>query len=98
MNNIHAWNEYIVTSAALPGMALLPSGGDGVQKHFSSLSEVNFLSDLIEPLKESFDYIFIDSSPNIDGLTLNIIQASDHILLPDYGALRLSFQLLRDLG
>lgn len=39
------------------------------------------LSDIIEPLREYYDYILIDTSPSLNILTINAICAADSILI-----------------
>jgi chromosome partitioning protein len=40
------------------------------------------ISDLLKPLKETYDYIFIDCPHAISLLTVNALVASDYVLLP----------------
>ena len=41
-----------------------------------------FLRKLLTPVKDKFDYIFIDSPPSVGMLTVNALAASDGVLMP----------------
>ena len=56
-----------------------------------SLSEINLrdemgsdkiLASLLEPMKENYDYILIDTNPSLGLLTINALAASDRVLIP----------------
>lgn len=40
------------------------------------------LSDALEPLREQFEYIFIDSPPSLGLLTVNALTAADGVIIP----------------
>jgi chromosome partitioning protein len=40
------------------------------------------MKDALEPLRESYDYIFIDCPPSLELLTLNAFCAADRVLVP----------------
>jgi chromosome partitioning protein len=40
------------------------------------------IKNIVEPLREKFDYIFIDCSPSLGYTTVNILTASDSVLIP----------------
>jgi len=41
-----------------------------------------FLRKALEPVKDQYDYIFIDSPPSLDVLTLNGLTAADYVIIP----------------
>lgn len=55
------------------------------------------LKKLLAPLKDSYDYIFIDCPPSLGLITLNALTAADHLLVPiqcEYYALEGLSQLI----
>jgi cellulose biosynthesis protein BcsQ len=42
----------------------------------------NKLKDLLTPLQEEYDYVFLDCPPNITLVSENVFRAADHILVP----------------
>lgn len=58
------------------------------------------LSTSIEPIRESFDYIIIDSPPSLGLLTVNVLTAADSVLIPiqcEYYALEGLAELLNTI-
>lgn len=49
---------------------------------FTDSGREYLLRDVIEPLKYYYDYIFIDTPPNLGILTINAFTASDYIIVP----------------
>ena len=47
-----------------------------------SAPPADFIRRVLEPLKEKFDYIFVDCPPSLELLTLNGLCAADGILVP----------------
>ncbi len=79
---------------------LLPSNRDllGAEVEMTDLVDrEKLLSHGLEPLRDRYEYIFIDSPPSLGLLTLNTLAASDSILIPiqcEYYALEGLSQLL----
>ena len=64
---------------------LLPSGSElaGAGIELVSLDRREFrLKDALEPLKQEYDFIFIDCPPSLELLTLNALCAADQVLIP----------------
>ena len=58
------------------------------------------LSKVLEPLKESYDYILIDCSPSLGIITVNALSAADSVIIPvqaEYFALEGISQLLNTI-
>jgi len=66
-----------------------------------ALSRETRLQKAIEPLREKYDYVFIDSPPSLGLLTLNALVASDKMIVPiqcEFYALEGVSQLMSTLG
>ncbi len=80
--------EIIPSSADLAGAQMELANQEGWQSR---------LSQVLEEAKDEYDFVFIDSPPSLGLLTMNIIVASDEILIPvqsEYLALEGLEQLL----
>lgn len=69
----------------LPGLHVLPSSMDLVGAEVEIVDHPNrefILRDVIAPIKDKYDYIFIDCSPSLGLVTLNALTAADSVLIP----------------
>ncbi len=48
----------------------------------SAMARETRLKDLLEPVKDEFDFIFIDCPPSLGLLTINALAAADSVLIP----------------
>ena len=78
--------DYELQPIELPnGLNLIPSTLDlsGAEVEMSGEAGREYiLKELIDPIKNSYDYIIIDSPPSLGLLTINSFTASDEILIP----------------
>lgn len=66
----------------------------------SAMARETRLKDLLEPIKEEFDFIFIDCPPSLGLLTINALAAADSVLIPiqcEYYALEGVTKLLESM-
>ena len=80
-------NDVPVTDAILTTKFgdILPSSSDlaGAAIELISLEDANYrLAKALQPLKATYDVIFIDCPPSLEMLTLNGLAAADEILVP----------------
>ena len=72
-------------STAVDSMKLLPSDGNltGAEIELVTLPQrEGRLRAALAPLRDSFDYIFVDCPPSLGLLTLNALVAADTVLIP----------------
>lgn len=88
----------------LPGLDVIPSTLDlsGAEIEMSSEPGREYiLKELIDQIRDSYDYVLIDSPPSLGLLTLNSFVASDEILIPlqaQYLALQGMTKLIEVIG
>ena len=71
--------------AVIEGLDMIPSTLDlsGAEIELSGEAGREYiLKELIEPLRGSYDYIFIDTPPSLGLLTINSFTASDEVFIP----------------
>jgi chromosome partitioning protein len=74
-----------VRETAFPNLSLLPSGRDLVGAEIELVDKEGRearLKQAIEPLRETFEFLFIDSPPSLSLLTINALTAADAVLVP----------------
>jgi chromosome partitioning protein len=87
-NNIYGAlrNEYeIKPLEIMKGFDLIPATIDlaGIEIELSTkMDREYYLKEIIDPIKDNYDYILIDCPPSLGLLTLNAFTASDEILIP----------------
>jgi chromosome partitioning protein len=77
--------EAFVLPTAVSQLSLVPADRNltGAELELVSLPDrEKRMQALLQPLKEQFDYIFIDTPPSLGLLTLNALVAADAVLIP----------------
>ena len=83
INGVPAMNTVIPT--VMEGLDIIPANIDlvGAQVELvSKMAREFFLKKALEPIKNEYDYIFLDCPPSLGILTVNALNASDKILVP----------------
>jgi chromosome partitioning protein len=94
----------VILPTALSGLQLIGANGNliGAEVELASVEEREFLmKKRLNPLKESYDFIFLDCPPSLGFLTVNALTASDAVLVPlqcEYYALEGLTQLLKTVS
>ena len=68
----------------IENLELIPSniGLIGVEKEFNSKSDNLILKEKLQTIKNEYDYIIIDTPPNLGIITINALNSSDSIIIP----------------
>lgn len=94
----------VILDTGLSGLQLIGANGDliGAEVEMASAEEREFLlKKRLSPLRERYDFIFLDCPPSLGFLTVNALTASDAVLVPlqcEYYALEGLTQLLRTIS
>ena len=86
----------------LPTLELIPSniGLVGIEKEFDPEVDNLVIRKVLEPIKDEYDYIIIDTPPTLGIITINALNASDSVIIPvqtEYFALEGLAQLLKTI-
>jgi chromosome partitioning protein len=97
-------SQAAIVATGIPYLSVLPSTLDLAGAEPALLGRVGremILRTVLEPLREHFDWIIIDSPPSLGILTINSLAASDGILIPmqcEFYALEGLSQLIKTVG
>lgn len=83
VNNAEARD--VVLKTEIPNLDLLPSHIDLVGAEIEMINYPNrekVLKQLIEPLKDEYDFIVIDCSPSLGLITVNALSGADSVIVP----------------
>ena len=77
-------SELIIETTS-PNLEIIPSSIDLVGIEIELVDKENrekMLTEALEPIKESYDYIFIDCPPSLGLITLNCLTAAQSVIIP----------------
>src|SRR5215216_6024326 len=83
VNNVRARDVILKTD--IPNLDLIPSHIDLVGAEIEMINYPNremVMKNLIEPVKNDYDFIIIDCSPSLGLITVNALSASDAVIVP----------------
>ena len=93
----------VIVPTALPALKLAPSGTrlNGIEMELMAADDRSVrLREALVPLRDGYDFIFLDCPPSLGVLTANALAAADAVLVPvqcEYFALEGLGQLLRTI-
>lgn len=96
-------DKAICTSKDIPTLDILPTFIDliGIEVELISAEKrERYMQRMVEQLRSSYDYIFIDCPPSLGLLTINALTAADAVIIPmqcEYFALEGLSQLVRTI-
>jgi len=74
-----------VLKTEIPGLELIPSDIDlvGAEIELVGLPDREYiLKKIIQPIKDEYDYVFIDCSPSLGLVTMNALTAAQSVIIP----------------
>ena len=75
----------VILNSDIKGLDLIPSNIDLVGAEIEMLSMPNrekVMSQIIDQVKDEYDFVLIDCSPSLGLITINALSASDSIIIP----------------
>jgi chromosome partitioning protein len=75
----------VVLKTEIPNLDLIPSHIDLVGAEIEMINYPNreaVLKNLVQPLRDAYDFIVIDCSPSLGLITVNALTASDSVIVP----------------
>ncbi|HUR11135.1 MAG TPA: AAA family ATPase [Flavitalea sp.] len=75
----------VVLKSEIPNLDLIPSHIDLVGAEIEMINYPNresVLKQILEPLREEYDFIIIDCSPSLGLITVNALTAADSVIVP----------------
>jgi chromosome partitioning protein len=75
----------VVLKTEIPNLDLIPSHIDLVGAEIEMINHPNremVLKNLVEPIRNDYDFIIIDCSPSLGLITVNALTASDSVIVP----------------
>jgi ATPases involved in chromosome partitioning len=97
------FSEIILPSSQIKFLYIAPSSTDlaaGEIELVNVMAREKRLKEAIEPIRSEYEYIIIDSPPSLGLLTINVLSASDSVLIPiqcEYYALEGLAELLNTI-
>ena len=80
-----AGREDIISQTVMPGLELIGATADliGAEVEMTNVDSREYrLTGKIGPLRDQYDYLFLDCPPSLGFLTLNELTATDSVLVP----------------
>ncbi|HET55164.1 MAG TPA: ParA family protein [Ignavibacteria bacterium] len=93
-----------ITNTYMPDLDVLPANIDlvGAEVELVGMEKrERLLKEALQPIKDKYDYIFVDCPPSLGLLTLNALTAADSVIIPvqcEYFALEGLGQLLNTIN
>jgi chromosome partitioning protein len=81
----HATARDVVLRTDIPNLSLIPSHIDLVGAEIEMINYPNregVLKQLLEPIRNDYDFIVIDCSPSLGLITVNALTAADSVIVP----------------
>jgi len=75
----------VILKSEIPHLDVIPSHIDLVGAEIEMINSPNregILKNILEPLREAYDFIIIDCSPSLGLITVNALTASDSVVIP----------------